>query len=155
MVTMKELFEFLDEKNSVYKKISHASTANSEESAAARGEDISIGGKAIVMKIEDEFYVFILSAAKKIDSSSLRHRFKAKRIRFATREELLEITGLEPNCVPPFGRPLIDLDLFVDDSVFKNKKIAFNACSRTNSVIMDIEQYKKLIEPEVFSFSKD
>ncbi|MBN1151141.1 hypothetical protein JXA84_08000 [candidate division WOR-3 bacterium] len=151
---MKELYDFLDSRGAVYTKISHEPTFNSKESAKARGEEISIGGKAIVMKIDGKFLMFILSASKKIDSSSLRKIFDAKRIRFATEKELFGLTELEPNCVPPFGRPLIDVDLFVDNSVFENPKIAFNAASRTNSVIMDIEQYKKIVGSRIFYFSK-
>lgn len=154
MVTMKELYDYLDSKEIVYKKVSHIPTFNSEESAKARGEDISVGGKAIIMKIDGKFVMFVLSASKKISSISLRKLFQAKRIRFATEEELYELTGLKPNCVPPFGRPLIDVDLYVDNSIFENEKIAFNAASRTDSIIMDIEQYKKLVESEMFSFSK-
>ncbi len=154
MVTKEELFEYLDKSGAVYKKITHVATLNSQESAEARGEDVSIGGKAIVMKLDENFYIFILSASKKIDSAALRKRFNAKRIRFATEKELLELTGLEPNCVPPFGRPLIDLDIFVDHSVHENEKIAFNAASKTDSVVMEIEQYKKLFNQNIFSFSK-
>jgi hypothetical protein len=41
------------------------------------GEDIAIGGKAILMKIDEEFKVFVLSAAKKINSPKIKARLIA------------------------------------------------------------------------------
>jgi prolyl-tRNA editing enzyme YbaK/EbsC (Cys-tRNA(Pro) deacylase) len=44
--------------------------------------------------------------------------------------------------------------LYVDVSTAKNKRIAFNAGSLTDSVIMDVTDYMKLASPEVFDFSR-
>jgi len=33
-------------------------------------------------------------------------------------------SGLVPGSVPPFGRPIVDLDLFVDTSIAENEMIA-------------------------------
>ena len=77
-----------------------------------------------------------------------------KRIRFATKEELHELTGLVPGCVPPFGEPILHLELYVDHSVLQNEKIAFNAASLTDSIIMQTEDYLKIARPTgVFDFS--
>jgi len=52
-----------------------------------------------------------------------------KKIRFASTEELLQLTGLVPGSIPPFGYPLLPFELFVDASILANEKIAFNAGS--------------------------
>ncbi len=65
----------------------------------------------------------------------------------------MELTGLEPGSVPPFGKPLIDLELFVDNSILKNEKIAFNAGSLTDSIVMRREDYINLSNPGIFDFS--
>ena len=117
----------LDDAGVGYRTVRHAPTRTSEESAEARGESLSIGGKALVIKVDDEFALFVLSAARKFDSVKVKRRFRATRIRFATVEELRALTGLEPGSVPPFGRPFLDIDLYVDESIVKNKRIAFNA----------------------------
>ena len=65
------------------------------------------------------------------------------------------MTGLVPGCVPPFGRPILDLDLYVDRSILENDRIAFNAGSLTDSMIMDREDYIRIAEPlEIFGFSR-
>ena len=60
-----------------YRELHHEPTRTSEESAKARGEDISIGGKAILMKVDDEFKLFVLSAAKKVNSPKIKARLIA------------------------------------------------------------------------------
>ena len=136
-----------------YREVHHQPTHTSEESAKARGEDISIGGKAILMKVGEEYKLFVLSAARKIDSQKIKERFDTRRLRFATPEELLQLTGLVPGSVPPFGRPILPFDLYLDGSVTKNDKIAFNAGSLTVSIIMSCRDYLGLVSPDVFDFS--
>lgn len=128
-----------------YKHVQHKETFTSEESAAARGEAIEIGAKAIILKADNTFMVFVVSASKKIDSKKVKEICKAKKTRFATKDELYELTGLVPGSVPPFGRPLFDLLLYVDSSVFENKKVAFNAGSLTNSFILKTDNYREVI----------
>ncbi|MCA9371552.1 hypothetical protein KC726_01505 [Candidatus Woesebacteria bacterium] len=136
-----------------FREVHREVTKTSEESAKARGEDISIGGKALILKVGDTFRIFVLSAAKKLDSNAIKARFNTKKTRFASREELLELTGLEPGSVPPFGNPIIDLELYVDNSIVSNEKIAFNAGSLTDSIVMDTKDYLELSKPTIFNFS--
>ena len=136
------------------REMRHAETRTSEQAAAARGEPLEIGGKAIVAKVDDEFAVFVFSAALRLSSRAICRHLGAQRFRFATAEELGELTGLVPGCVPPFGRPILPLDLYVDSSILQNERIAFNAGSLTVSMILDRAEYLALAEPrEVFSFA--
>jgi len=144
---------WLNSKSIGYKEVQHPPTKTSEESAKARGEDLSIGGKAIVLKVGDSFKIFVLSATKKLDSSAIKKYFKVKKTRFASREELFNLTALEPGSVPPFGKPMIDLELYLDQSIVKNQKIAFNAGSLTDSIIMSTKDYIEISKPIIFNFS--
>lgn len=146
--------ELLKRESIQFKTVSHEPTFTSEESAKARVENISIGGKAIVMKIGKTFKLFVLSAALKIDSASIKKYFQEKKIRFATKEELHELTGLIPGAISPFGEPIFQLELFVDNSILRNEKIAFNSGSLTDSIIMRTGDYIKVARPKgIFDFS--
>jgi Ala-tRNA(Pro) deacylase len=136
-----------------FREVHHPPTRTSEESARARGEDISIGGKAMLIKVEDDYRLFVLSAAKRIDSQKIKHRFNARRIRFATTDELQRLTGLVPGSVPPFGKPVLPFDLYVDESIIANEKIAFNAGLLTTSIIMRRDDYIRVATPEIFPFA--
>jgi Ala-tRNA(Pro) deacylase len=153
MAVFERICNFLQEKNISYRSVHHEPTFTSGESAKARGEDVKIGGKAILMKIDDTFKLFVLSAALKVDSKKIKTQFKAKSIRFASKEELLELTGLVPGSVPPFGNPFLPFELFVDISIQINEKIAFNAGSLTDSIILSTKDYFSIFGGTIFSFT--
>ena len=151
---LEKIRTWLNNESIDFKEVHHQVTTTSEESANARGEDIRIGGKALILKIDDSFKIFVLSAAKKLNSLAIKKHFGAKKIRFASKDELLELTGLVPGSVPPFGKPLFELDLFVDNSILENDKIAFNAGSLTDSIVMKRADYINLAKPTLLSFSE-
>jgi prolyl-tRNA editing enzyme YbaK/EbsC (Cys-tRNA(Pro) deacylase) len=130
----------------------HEPTRTSEESARARGEEMRVGGKALLIKVDETFRLFVLSADRKADSVAIRQHFGARRTRFATAEELKEMTGLVPGSVPPFGPPILPFPLYADPSVFENDRVAFNAGSLTDSMVIPIEDYRRLAGAEVFRF---
>jgi prolyl-tRNA editing enzyme YbaK/EbsC (Cys-tRNA(Pro) deacylase) len=145
--------EWLGREAVVFREVHHAPTRTSEESALARGEELRVGGKALLIKVDAEFRLFVLSADRKLDSAAIRAHFQAKKTRFASPEELLQMTGLVPGSVPPFGAPILPFPLYTDPSVFENERIAFNAGSLTDSIIMSIDDYRRLARPEIFSFA--
>jgi Ala-tRNA(Pro) deacylase len=144
---------WLTQENVSPREAHHEATRTSEDSARARGEEMRVGGKALVIKVDDTFRLFVLSADRKLDSAAIKQHFGAKRTRFATPEELMEKTGLVPGSVPPFGAPILPFPLYTDPSVFENNRVAFNAGSLTDSMVIPIEDYRRLAKPEVFRFS--
>lgn len=144
----------LDEHGIEYREMHHAPTRTSAESAAARGESTDIGGKAIVFKVDDAFHLFVLSASLQIRSRAIRKHLGAKRTRFATEAELLRMTGLVPGSIPPFGPPILPFGVYVDPSVLANDRIAFNAGSLTDSIVMGRDDWERLVRPAgVFRFA--
>lgn len=135
---------WFDREAIAYRVVEHEPTFTSEQSAAARGEPLEIGAKAILLKADDTFVLVVLSAARRIDSRALAQHLGVRKTRFATAEELLALTGLTPGAVPPFGRPVFDLPLHIDRSVTLNEKTAFNAGSLTTSIIMRTTDYLRL-----------
>jgi prolyl-tRNA editing enzyme YbaK/EbsC (Cys-tRNA(Pro) deacylase) len=155
MTVLESIRAFLDDNGVDYREAHHPPTRTSQEAADARGEPMEIGGKAIVAKVDRDFRVFVFSAARLLSSRLIRHHLGAKRFRFASTEELKQLTGLVPGCIPPFGRPILPLDLYVDTSILANDRIAFNAGSLTDSIVMDRGRYIELARPEeIFDFSK-
>ena len=150
---LQSIRKMLDERGAEYREVHHEPTFTSEQSAAARGESIRIGGKALLLKVGDEFRLFVLSAALKLDSHVIRKHLGVRTSRFANKEELAELTGLVPGCVPPFGEPILPFKLYVDESVARNERIAFNAGSLTDSIIMSTADYVALAQPEIFRFA--
>ena len=154
MSVLERIRAMLDEAGVDYRHVHHEAVRTSEQAAQVRGEPLSIGGKALVVKTGDHFRLFVLSAALRLHSVAVRERFGSRRIRFASAPELEELTGLVPGSVPPFGEPILPLELYVDPSVLANDRIAFNAGSLTDSLIMQSADYRALAGGEVFPFSE-
>lgn len=148
-----EIRAWLEREGAPFREVHHEATRTSEDSARARGEPLHIGGKALLIKVDDVFRLFVISADRKLDSAAIRNHFKAKKTRFATTDELREITGLVPGSVPPFGEPILPLPLYADESVFENERVAFNAGSLTDSIVISAADYRRLAKPDVFRFS--
>jgi len=145
----------LDDNHIPYREVTHAASPTCEISASERGESIEIGGKAVLFKAKKSFYLFVLSAAKQVDSNKVRKILGSQKLRFATEDELEQQAGVVKGALPPFGKPLQPFDLFLDESILKNESIAFNAGDLTVSIILKVEDYLKVVNPKVFSFAKD
>jgi Ala-tRNA(Pro) deacylase len=138
-----------------FREVRHEPTLTSEDSARARGEELRVGGKALLMRGDDEFALFVLPADRKVDSGAIRRELQIRKLRFASREELAALTGLVPGSVPPFGRPILPIPLYVDLAIRDNDRIAFNAGSLTESIILGLDDYLRLAAPErLFAFSQ-
>jgi Ala-tRNA(Pro) deacylase len=139
-----------------FHEVQHEPTLTSEESAKARGEDLRTGAKAIVLKTDDEFQLFVLAADSKLDSAAIKRHLGVKKLRFATSEELFGITGLVPGSVPPFGAPVLPLRLYADSAVgAATGKVAFNAGSLTLSIVMAAGDWQIVASPIRFPFRRD
>jgi Ala-tRNA(Pro) deacylase len=138
-----------------FREVHHEPTLTSEDSARARGEGLRIGGKALLMRGDDAGALFVLPADRKADSGAIRRELGFGKLRFATREELWAETGLVPGSVPPFGRPILPYPLYVDRALEANDRIAFNAGSLTDSIILPVADYLRVASPQrVFAFSR-
>ncbi len=131
----------------------HEPTFTSEQSARARDEPLEIGAKALVVKTDAVYRLFVLPADRKLDSASLKRQLGIKKLRFADAGELLELTRLVPGSVPPFGRPVLELPLYADLALLDNEKIAFNAGSLTDSIIMAAADYRRVAGAEWLRFA--
>src|SRR5262249_61715152 len=104
----------------------HEPVYTSEEAAAVRGVPLASGAKALVVKAGDDFHMLVLPADRKLDSRRAKQALGVKDLRFATREEVAPLTGLEPGAIPPFGTPF-DLPTACDPALGANLAINFNA----------------------------
>lgn len=151
---LQTLRDWLTSEGVPFREVHHEPTFTSEDSARARGEELRVGGKALLLRIGDGFALFVLPADRKVDSGAIRRELNLGKLRFATREELAELTGLVPGSVPPFGRPILPFPLYVDAAIRDNDRIAFNAGSLTDSMILPMVDYLRVAKPEtVFAFS--
>ncbi|MEO2002827.1 MAG: YbaK/EbsC family protein [Candidatus Poribacteria bacterium] len=133
----------------------HEPVRTSEEAARVRpGYTLQQGAKALIVRAKDAhgervLVMLVMPADRRFDKKKLRDNAGLRNTRFATAEEVAEITGgVEPGGVPPFGG-LFGLDVICDPALFDNEKIVFNAGDRAFSVGMRSEDYRRIAEPRV------
>ncbi len=131
-----------------HQRVDHEPITSAAHAAEVRGTPAEIGGKALVMKIGKVFSVLAIPGDGRIDGRTLRASLGVQRYRFATREELLERTGLTPGSVPPFGRPLFDMPLFIDAALAVQDRIAFTLGIPTASAIVSMADYMTVARPD-------
>jgi len=154
--TLEQIRSYLNAAGVAFREVEHEPTRTSEESATARGEELGVGAKALLLRTDDVFRLFVLPADRKLDSAAIRRQLGARRTRFATVEELRELVGLVPGAVPPFGRPILPFELYADEALgAKTDKVAFNAGSLTHSIIMAASDWAAVARPIRFRFAKE
>jgi Ala-tRNA(Pro) deacylase len=136
-----------------YETFEHEAVRTSEEAAKTRpGYTLQQGAKAIIIRAKisgggKKFLMLVMPADQKFSNDKVKTLLGAKDIRFATEEEVAEITeGVKPGAVPPFGN-LFDLEVITDATLYDNERIVFNAGEQTFSVAMKSADYRQLIEP--------
>ena len=92
--------------------------------------------------------MFVVPADRKLDSHAVRRAMGWRKLRFATREEVSELTGLTPGSIPPFGS-LFGLATLCDGGLGDNEIINFNAGDHSISVCMAHADYVRVEGPEL------
>ena len=151
MTLFDKIIALLDSHDVDYVLKEHPPTPTSEDSARERGEPIKIGAKALLVKGKEGFVLCVIPADKRLDAKKVK-RIIGKKMRFASKEELMSVTGLVPGAVPPFGE-LMGVDMLVDPALFDEEKMAFNAGSLVKSIIMKSSEYKRVVKPKEMPLS--
>ena len=130
----------------------HAPVYTSEEAAAVRGTPLSSGAKALVVKAGDDFHLLVVPADRKLDSRKAQAALGVKSLRFATREEVERLTGLQPGSIPPFGS-LFGLPTTCDPALGLNPSINFNAGDHSISVQMSHADFLACEQPRLVAIT--
>ena len=150
--TFQRIESWLRERQIDFDVLRHEPVYTSAEAAEVRGAPLASGAKALVCKADGQFMMFVLPADRKLASKQVRGARKWKSLRFANREELVELTGLEPGSVPPFGS-LFDLPTLCDRRLGQQARINFNAGDHTISLSMTFDDYVAAEQPELGAFA--
>jgi Ala-tRNA(Pro) deacylase len=146
------LTALLDAHAAAYEVLEHAPVYTSEEAARVRGSTLASGAKALICKVDDHFAMFVLPADRRLDSKRVRAALGAKGLRFATREEVLERTGLTPGSIPPFGQ-LFQLPTWCDAALAAEPSINFNAGDHARSIRLAFAEFQRVEQPRLAQFA--
>ena len=152
MTIFDRITELLDSKGVTYGVSRHAPVFTSEEAARVRGAPLASGAKALICKAAGEFVMFVIPGDRRLDSKLVRKAFNLRSLRFATREEVEQLTTLAPGSIPPFGS-LFGFATYCDEQLAVQPKINFNAGDHAISVTMSFADYAAVEAPRLGQFS--
>lgn len=136
-----------------YALLNHAPVYTSEEAAKIRDTSAAIGAKALVWFADGMPILTVIPGNKKLDTKKFKEVFSIKDLRFATSEEVEELTSLEIGAIPPTGK-ILSLPAYYDKSFLDMDDVAFNAGSHTVSIKMKAQDLIKSEEPLLEDIAK-
>lgn len=127
----------LDQLNIPHRVFLHEGTLSSFEQAAAernqRAEQIV---RSILFQIRPEEFALVLVAGREqVDWRKLRQLVGRSRVRMATEEEVLEVTGYRIGTVSPFGLKN-PIRVLIDESVLKEEDVSTGSGVRNMAILL-------------------
>lgn len=116
-----------------------------EEAAAARNQRPEQIVRSILFQVRAGEFVMVLMAGRaQVDWKKLRQLVKRSRVRMATEEEVLEVTGYRIGTVSPFGvrQPV---RVLMDASVLREEEVSLGSGDRNVAIIMKSEDVRKAL----------
>ena len=144
---------FLQGKGVEFSVLQHAPVFTSEEAAAVRGTSLASGAKALICKADEQFVLIVLPADRRLASKQVRKEAGLKSLRFASREEVEQLTSLAPGSIPPFGS-LFNLPTWCDSRLSQQPQINFNAGDHAISISMTYDEFVRAEAPRMGSYSE-
>lgn len=146
MTVFERIIELLGKNHIQYQSLEHEPTKTCADAARIRGTTPQQGAKALVCMADKKPIMIVLPCSRKLDVKQFKRVFMVKDLRFATPDEVTQLTGLEIGSIPPLGS-LFNLHTHLDLALASQKQIAFNAGDISRSVIMDYADYTRLENP--------
>lgn len=127
-----------------------------EEAAAHRNQRPGQIVRSILFNIRpEEFLMVLVAGPDQIDWKKLRQFVKRSRVRMATEEEVLEVTGYRIGTVGPFGVKN-QVQVLIDASVLKEEEVSIGSGVRNMAIIMQSAEIRKaLAESEVVTLLEE
>ena len=136
----------LDEQNIPHRVFKHEKPLLSFEQAAAernqRPEQIV---RSILFQIRPEEFVMVLVAGRdQVDWRKFRQHVGRSRVRMATEEEVLQVTGYRVGTVSPFGLKN-QVRVIIDESVLREEEVSLGSGVRQMAIIMKSADLRRVL----------
>ena len=116
-----------------------------EEAASARNQRPEQIVRSILFQVKpDEFVMVLMAGPDQVDWKKLRGIVKRSRVRMATEEEVLEVTGYRIGTVSPFGVKS-QFRMLLDASVLREDEISIGSGVRNTAIVMKSEDVRRAL----------
>lgn len=147
------LVALLDQRGVHYRVLRHEPVFTSEQAAQIRGTTLASGAKALICKADGDFKMFVMPADRRLASKRVRKERGYRSLRFASQEEVADLTSLRPGSIPPFGS-LFTLPTLCDRGLADQPEINFNAGDNAISIGMAYADFAQVEMPELGNYAE-
>lgn len=148
------LRELLDRNEIKYVVISHSVAYTAQGIAALThisGKELA---KTVIVKLDGTLAMAVVPASCQVDLGLLKAAAGVKTVELASEQEFKDsFPDCETGAMPPFGN-LYGMLVFADESLTRDKEIAFNAGSHRELVRMAWSDLETLAQPRVIRLAR-
>jgi len=145
MISKNELLELLDRLSYNYKIFEHEAFFSVDDSEKKRGFSEGAHTKNLFLKNKkNNFFLLSCEENKKIDLKKVSKVLKLGNLSFANKELLLDLLGIYPGSVTPFGllnNQENNVSFYLDKDLMNYKTINFHPLVNTSTINMDINNF--------------
>ena len=150
---LQKLIELLDSHTVKYTILTHSVAYTAQGLAALThipGKELA---KTVIVDMDGALAMAVLPASGTVDVGELRAATGAESVTLAKEAEFKDwFPDCETGAMPPFGN-LYGMAVFVDESLIKDKEIAFNAGSHRELMRLAYEDFARVVKPTVLRFA--
>jgi Ala-tRNA(Pro) deacylase len=148
-----KLKRMLDQHKIKYISINHSPAYTARETAASTFVPRREFAKTIIVDLDGEKVMAVVSASRHVDLEALRKLAQASAARLASEDEFRELfPDCELGAMPPFGS-LYGMRVFVDGMVTEVDDLCFNAGSHEQILRLECKDFLKLEQPVTGAFA--
>jgi Ala-tRNA(Pro) deacylase len=148
-VPLNSLRQYLDQKEIRYVVISHSLAYTAQGVAHAShisGQEIA---KTVIVKVDGCLAMVVISASRLVDLRRLKEMTGSRQVELASETDFQNaFADCETGAMPPFGN-LYDVPVYFDQDLTWDEEIAFNAGTHRELIKMRLEDYLRLVKPDI------
>lgn len=150
---VKKLVEFLDANDVRYITFNHSPAYTAREIAASTLVPRREFAKTVIVNIDGRLAMAVVPASRHVDIEALKSLATAKAVELADEDTFRKhFPDCDVGAMPPFGN-LYDMPVYVDTIIEDDDDISFNAGNHTQVIRMACDDFLRLVEPVIGSFS--
>ena len=150
---LNKLRMFLDSHHVKYVVISHSKAFTAQGIAAVShisGKELA---KTVIVKLDGALGMAVLPASFQVDLLALKKAVGVRTADLASEREFKQhFPDCETGAMPPFGN-LYGIPVYVDETLTRDKEIAFNAGSHYELIKLAYADFEQLVQPLVLDFA--
>jgi Cys-tRNA(Pro) deacylase len=103
----------------------------------------------------EEFMMVLVAGPAQVDWKKLRQLVRRSRVRMATEDEVLEVTGYRVGTVSPFGMKH-QVKVMIDTSVLKEEEVSIGSGVRNTAIIINTTDLRRALQDaEIVSLTEE